>query len=273
MKIVTYNVNGVRAALKKGLLTWLESTAPDVLCLQEVKASRDQVDMSLFQALGYRHICWFAAEKKGYSGVAILSRVAPECTKLGCGIELYDNEGRIVSFDFPDFTLINVYFPSGSSGDVRQAVKMQWLDDFYDYISNQYPQKRNLVICGDLNICHKPIDIHNPAANKNSSGFLPEEREWLTKFLDLGFIDTFRYFNQEAEQYTWWSNFFNARKNNKGWRLDYLLASTAMEDKLQRCVILKDAVHSDHCPVLLELDYAYEISKAQRQGQLSIFDM
>lgn len=254
MKIITYNVNGIRAALKRGLLEWLQAANPDIFCMQEVKASPEQVDLDLFRALGYDHIYWFPAQKKGYSGAAALARTEPECDFIGCGIPPYDDEGRVISLVYPKFTLMNVYFPSGSSGESRQLFKFRWLDDYYNYVQTFRQKYPRLIICGDINICHQPIDIHNPVGNKRSSGFLPPEREWLTRFLESGFIDAFRYFNSEPHQYTWWSNIFNSRAKNKGWRIDYFLVSENMRENLARSVILKDAVHSDHCPVLLELD-------------------
>ena len=188
MKIVTYNVNGIRAALKKGFYEWLKATDPDVVCLQEVKAEANQVELSLFTDLGYE-IHWHAAVKKGYSGVAIFTKIKPKDIKIGCGENLYDNEGRVIQIDFEDVSVINTYMPSGTTGDERQNFKMTWLDFFYDYANYVKQEVGNLVICGDYNICHTSIDIHNPVANKNTSGFKPEEREWVTKFIESGFID------------------------------------------------------------------------------------
>jgi exodeoxyribonuclease III len=253
MKIVSYNVNGIRAAIRKGLLEWLKAVNADLVCFQEVKANEDQVNAEQIKELGYNHIYWFAAQKKGYSGTVIWSKIKPQIAITGCEMPVYDGEGRILSLVFPDVTLMNVYFPSGTSGDLRQVFKMKWLEFFYRYIQQFREKYPNLIICGDFNICHKPIDIHNPVSNKKSSGFLPEEREWLTRFLELGFIDTFRYFNSEPHHYTWWSNLHNARAKNLGWRIDYFMASSTMKERLNRAVILKDAIHSDHCPVLLEI--------------------
>jgi exodeoxyribonuclease III len=252
MKIITYNVNGIRAAIKKGFIDWVSATGADVICLQEVKASPDQIDMNLFHDLGYKSY-WHSAEKKGYSGVATFSKVEPENFCIGCGMEKYDLEGRVLRLDFKDFSLMNVYMPSGSSGDLRQAFKYEWMDDFFDYIDGIKKQHPNLVICGDFNICHQPIDIHNPKSNANSSGFLPEERAWLGKFFEHGFIDSFRHFNKQPHHYTWWSQRTNAREKNLGWRLDYHAVSRPMESRLKRSVILNEAKHSDHCPVLLEI--------------------
>ena len=252
MKIVSYNINGIRAALRKGLDEWLKSTDPDVICLQEIKAREEQFDSSVFTNLGY-HCYWYSAQKPGYSGTAILSKEKPIKVTYGMNHENYDNEGRVMRVDFEAYSVISVYMPSGSSGDSRQAFKMTFLEDFYNYISELIQQVPNLIIAGDYNICHKAIDIHNPLRNQKTSGFLPEEREWLSTFIDLGFIDTFRHFNQEPHQYSWWSYRANARAKNLGWRIDYLLATQSMESRLNRAAILSQAKHSDHCPVLVEL--------------------
>jgi exodeoxyribonuclease-3 len=253
MKIITYNVNGIRAAVNKGLFSWIEETNPDVLCLQETKAQPDQIPILIFQEMGYHCYC-YSAKKRGYSGVAILTKQKPDKVIYGMNIPEYDNEGRFLRVDFGDLSIASVYHPSGSSGDDRQAFKMKWLDDFYIYIHELIKTRPNLILCGDYNICHKAIDIHDPIRNAKNSGFLPEEREWIDKFINNGFIDTFRYFNQEPHQYTWWSFRSNARAKNLGWRIDYNMATLSLKDKLKRSVILSSAVHSDHCPVLLEID-------------------
>lgn len=253
MKIYSYNVNGIRSALNKGLLEWLKEASPDILCLQELKAHPEQVDISIFNSLGY-NVYWHAAQKKGYSGVAIFSKTEPENVEYGSGMDHYDEEGRILRVDYKDFSVMSLYIPSGSSGDERQAFKMQFLEEFLPYITELKKEKKNLIISGDFNICHKPIDIHNPVSNKNSSGFLPEEREWVTKFLDTGFIDTFRYFNDQPHQYTWWSFRFNARLKNLGWRIDYHMATLEMNERLVEAKIFQDIKHSDHCPILLEIN-------------------
>ena len=252
MKIITYNINGVRAALKKDLVDWLKFVDPDVVCLQEIKAREDQFDTNIFLKLGY-HCYWYSAKKPGYSGTAILSKQKPNNVTLGIDYEKYDDEGRVIRLDFDTFSIISVYMPSGSSGDLRQAFKMNFLAYFYNYIKELIKQVPNLIIAGDFNICHKSIDIHNPQRNKNTSGFLPEERQWLSSFINLGFIDTFRYFNNEPHQYSWWSYRANARAKNLGWRIDYLLVTQSMELRLRRATILSQAKHSDHCPVLLEI--------------------
>jgi exodeoxyribonuclease-3 len=254
MRIITYNVNGIRAAMNKDLVGWLKAANPDVLCLQETKATSDQVDVKAFEALGY-HLYWYSAQKKGYSGVAIFSKIKPKHVEYGCGIEKYDFEGRIIRLDFDDCSVMSVYHPSGSSGDDRQAFKMKWLADFQEYINDLKTNHPNLILCGDYNICHKPIDIHNPKSNANTSGFLPEEREWMEQFIQSGFTDSFRHFNQEPHQYSWWSYRAGSRGKNLGWRIDYNLVANHLDKQLKRAVILPDAMHSDHCPVLLEIEF------------------
>jgi exodeoxyribonuclease III len=252
MKILTYNVNGIRSAISKGFVEWLKATNADMICLQEVKAEEHQIEKALFEDLGY-HIHWFSAEKKGYSGVAIFTKIKPKNLVHGCGIEIYDREGRVLRTDFEDFSLMSVYMPSGSSGEERQGFKMQWLSDFQGYINDLKKTVPNLIISGDYNICLRAIDIHNPKSNANSSGFLPEEREWMENFIQSGFIDTFRHFNQEPHHYSWWSYRAGARDKNLGWRIDYHCATEPMRERLVRSAILPEAKHSDHCPVLLEI--------------------
>jgi exodeoxyribonuclease-3 len=253
MKIYSYNINGIRSAINKGLLKWIEKTNPDILCLQELKAQENQVDIARLEELGY-HVYLHTAEKKGYSGVAILSKIKPVHIEFGCGNDLYDKEGRILRIDLEDYSLMSLYIPSGSSGDERQAFKMDFLEFFITYIKQLQIDYPRLIISGDFNICHKPIDIHNPVSNKNSSGFLPEEREWVTKFLDIGFTDTFRFFNKDPHHYTWWSFRANARAKNLGWRIDYHMVTNNLENQLKHADIYPDIVHSDHCPILLEID-------------------
>ncbi|NND94695.1 MAG: exodeoxyribonuclease III [Flavobacteriales bacterium] len=251
-KIISYNVNGIRAALNKDFGKWLKAADPDVVCLQEVKALEEQVDLEPFISLGY-NIHWHAAEKKGYSGVAILSRLQADRIQVGMGMDKYDSEGRVLRMDIDDLSYISAYFPSGSSGDARQDFKMEFLSDFSSFIAELKKERKKLIISGDYNICHKPIDIHNPVSNKKSSGFLPEEREWMSTFINSGFIDTFRYFNDAPHNYTWWSYRAGARKRNLGWRIDYHMVTSNLEPALKRAEILSDAVHSDHCPILLEI--------------------
>ncbi|WP_353138586.1 exodeoxyribonuclease III [Pseudopedobacter sp.] len=253
MKIISYNVNGIRAAINKGWLDWLKATNADIVCLQEIKATPDQIaDLQQLNALGYHHF-WYPAKKKGYSGTAILTKKEPKHVEYGCGIEPYDDEGRIIRADFDDFSVMSAYFPSGSSGDERQGFKYQFLADFEVYAEDLLKSYPKLLICGDYNICHKAIDIHNPKSNANSSGFLPEERAWMEKFINSGFIDTFRHLNPDPHHYTWWSYRAGARAKNLGWRIDYHLLSAPMLANIKRASILPEAKHSDHCPILLEL--------------------
>lgn len=252
MQIVSYNVNGIRSAMGKGLLNWMESRKADVYCFQETKAEASQVDLSSFELLGYKSF-WFSAQKKGYSGVAIFTKLQPDQITYGFGQADIDNEGRWIAADFGDTCIASVYIPSGSSGEERQAYKMKWLDFFYEFSSKLQLQKKKLIICGDYNICHKPIDIHDPIGNKNSSGFLPEERAWMDKYIDSGFVDTFREFHPEPHQYSWWTFRAGARARNKGWRIDYCMASQSLKESIVDAGILQDVVHSDHCPVWMEI--------------------
>lgn len=252
MKIVSYNVNGIRAAMNKGFVDWLKAVNPEVIGLQEVKADENQIDQSIFKDLGYE-IYWYPAQKKGYSGVAILSKVTPKSVTHGMGLNKYDDEGRLLELEFDNFSFLSAYFPSGTTGDIRQSFKYEFLDDIYGYMQDLKKTKPNLILSGDYNICHKAIDIHNPISNKNSSGFLPEERAWMDKFTESGFTDTFRHFNSDPHHYTWWSYRANARVKNLGWRIDYHMATTEMNDRLKSSVILPEAKHSDHCPILLEI--------------------
>lgn len=255
MKIVTYNVNGIRAAMRKDWIGWLKATDADIVCLQEIKASPDQLlDLLLIEQLGYEHY-WYPAQKKGYSGTAILTKKSPKHVEYGCGEELYDREGRIVRADFDEFSVISAYFPSGSSGDLRQEFKFRFLDDFQQYSNKLLTDIPKLIVSGDYNICHRPIDIHNPKSNAKSSGFLPEEREWMESFINSGYIDAFRHLNPNPHHYTWWSYRANARAKNLGWRIDYNMVSQPLKDNIKRSVILCDAMHSDHCPVLLEMTF------------------
>jgi len=252
MKIITYNVNGIRSALSKGLITWMMREKPDVLCLQETKAQPDQIPTEEFEALGY-HCHWFSAVKKGYSGVGLLSLQKPDQVVYGMGIDQYDVEGRMVRADFGDLSVASIYHPSGTSSDERQAFKMEWLEDFYDYAHQLLETRPNLILSGDYNICHRPIDIHDPVRNATNSGFLPEEREWMEDFINSGFTDSFRHFNKHPHHYTWWSYRAGARSRNLGWRIDYNMVSRNLNDKLSEAYILPEAVHSDHCPAVLEI--------------------
>lgn len=254
MRVISYNVNGIRAAFTKDFLGWLKIADPDVICIQESKAGNDQIDIESLEKIGYKSY-WHSAQRKGYSGVGIASKSEPLHVEYGCGIEHYDSEGRVIRADFDGFSVISVYVPSASNSE-RLAFKMQFCEDFLFSINELRKTIPNLIICGDFNICHKAIDIHNPEGLKNTSGFLPMEREWMTKFIDeCELIDSFRFFNDQPDNYSWWSYRQNSRERNKGWRLDYNFVSYTLKEKLSRAVILKEAVHSDHCPVLVELEF------------------
>ncbi len=253
-KIITYNINGIRAALTKGLADWIKSTNADIICFQEIKADLSQINTAVFEYLGY-YSYWYPAVKKGYSGVAILSKEKPLHVEYGCGISEYDQEGRVIRADFNGFSVMSCYFPSGTTGDERQGFKYRFLDDMYTYLHSVRSKIPNLIVSGDYNICHQSMDIHNPVSNANSSGFLPEERAWVTKFLNSGFTDAFRFFNQEPHHYTWWSYRAGARSRNLGWRIDYHMTTQTLNENLSRCVILPEAMHSDHCPVMVELEF------------------
>ena len=254
MKIISYNLNGIRAAMGKGLLEWIKSEDADIYCFQELKANVEDINSAAFEELGY-NCYWFSAQKKGYSGVGIITKEKPHEVEYGCGMEQADFEGRVLQLKFNNFHLINTYFPSGSSGDERQGYKMEFLEDYINLLNAKLQEQNSqLIVAGDYNICHKEIDIHDPKGNKKSSGFLPEERAWMDRFFETGMVDSFRLINQEPHQYTWWSYRFNSRSKNKGWRIDYINVSKSLEAKVKHAEILADAIHSDHCPVTLELN-------------------
>ncbi|MEM8928198.1 MAG: exodeoxyribonuclease III [Bacteroidota bacterium] len=253
MKIVSYNVNGIRAAMNKGFVEWLVTVDADVVCIQETKALKEQVDVAALEGIGYLHHYWFSAQKKGYSGVAVLCKNRPDHVAFGTGIDYMDTEGRNLRVDFGDISVMSMYLPSGTNLD-RLEFKLTYMADFQKYADQLRKERPNLIVCGDYNICHEAIDIHDPVRNKNVSGFLPVEREWIGNFIESGFIDSFRYFNKEPHNYTWWSYRANARANNKGWRLDYGMVNESLKDRLIRSVILTEAKHSDHCPILLEIE-------------------
>ena len=255
MKIISYNVNGIRAALKKGFIDWLQAANPDVVCIQETKAHKNQLDLTVFEKAGYPYHYWFSAQKKGYSSVAILSKTKPKHIEYGTGIESMDFEGRNLRIDFDTFSVMSLYLPSGTN-DARLAFKFAYMNQFQQYVNELKKTIPNLIICGDYNICHTEIDIHNPKQNKNTSGFLPEERTWLNNFINSGFVDSFRHLNKEPHHYSWWSYRANARNNNKGWRIDYNMVSEPMKSQIKRAYILPEAKHSDHCPVVVEIKKA-----------------
>jgi exodeoxyribonuclease-3 len=253
VKIVSYNLNGIRSAISKGLIDWLTEQKADIVCFQETKAWVQDIPVLEFESLGYQTY-WFSAAKKGYSGVGILTKRKPDHVEIGMGIPEYDNEGRLIRADYGDISVISVYHPSGSSGEERQNFKFQWMKDFENYIEELRKTRPNLIISGDYNICHRPIDIHNPVSNAKSSGFLPEERAWLDAFISNGFVDSFRHFNANPHHYTWWSFRMNARSRNLGWRIDYHLVTDSLKEKLRSAEIHPEAVHSDHCPISVEVD-------------------
>lgn len=253
MKIISYNVNGIRAAIKKGFLDWLQAANPDVICIQETKAQKEQLNAMDFELAGYPHQYWFSAEKKGYSGVAIFCKEKPNHIEYGTGIETMDFEGRNIRVDYDNVSVMSMYLPSGTN-DARLGFKFNYMDEIHEYLNKLQHEIPNLVVCGDYNICHEEIDIHNPKM-KGVSGFLPEERQWLSKFIDSGFIDSFRYKNPDRQEYSWWSYRANARANNKGWRLDYAMVTEPLKDKIARAYILPEAKHSDHCPIAVEFDF------------------
>ena len=252
MKIISYNVNGIRAAINKGFIDWLRATNADVVCIQETKAHKDQLDLSLFENAGYNYHYWFSAQKKGYSSVAILSKQEPNHIEYGTGIETMDFEGRNLRVDFDKVSVMSLYLPSGTN-DTRLNFKFNYMDEFLTYINKLKKEIPNLIICGDYNICHEEIDIHNPKM-KGVSGFLPIEREWLGNFIDSGFIDSFRHLNKDPHHYSWWSYRANARNNNKGWRIDYCMVSEPLKSNIKRAFILPEAKHSDHCPIGVEIE-------------------
>jgi len=252
-RILSYNVNGIRSAVRKGLLEFLKDVDPDIICFQETKAQPGEMHESEYETLGYFGYA-FSAVKKGYSGVAIFTKQKPDLVVYGMGNEKYDNEGRVIRADFGDVSVISVYFPSGTTGEVRQEFKMSFLADFHNYLAGLRKTRSKLIISGDYNICRLWIDIHNPSQQQGTSGFLPEEREWFANFVDDGYVDSFREMNQEKHQYTWWSYRAGARGNNKGWRIDYHMVTNELQDKILDSRILPYAIHSDHCPVLVDMD-------------------
>lgn len=252
MKIASYNVNGIRAALKKGFIEWLQQANPDVICIQETKAHKEQLDTSVFEAAGYPFHYWFSAEKKGYSSVAVFCKEEPNHIAYGTGIESMDFEGRNLRVDYDNVSIMSMYLPSGTN-DERLGFKFNYMDEILAYLTELRKTIPNLVVCGDYNICHEAIDIHNPKM-KGVSGFLPEERAWLGSFIESGFIDSFRYLHPDKQEYSWWSYRANARANNKGWRLDYAMVAESLKETISRAYILPEAKHSDHCPIVVELN-------------------
>lgn len=248
MKIISWNVNGIRAALGHGLLNFVKKENPDILCLQETKANKEQVDHKLDQYEQY----WNSAEKPGYSGTAIFSKKKPIKVTNGIGKKEHDKEGRVITAEFPNFYLVNIYVPNSGRGLVRLKYRMKWDNDLKNYLKN-LQKKKPVVACGDLNVAHKEIDIARPKQNMKNAGFTDEERSGMTKLLDAGFIDTFRNFNDKPDQYTWWSYMFNARNKNIGWRIDYFIVSKKFMKNIKGAFILQKVMGSDHCPVGIKI--------------------
>lgn len=253
MKIVSYNLNGIRSAVSKGLYDWLALEQPDIVCFQEIKASEDVIDLIQFSSLGY-YTYIYPALKKGYSGTAVISKIEAIAVEKGTGNELYDNEGRFLKVIFPNFSIYSIYLPSGTTGEIRQEFKMECLAYFKLYIAKVIASGEKFILSGDFNICHEAIDIHDPKGNAKSSGFLPEERAWFSEFLNLGLVDSFRHLNKDPHHYSWWSYRAGARANNKGWRIDYHLLSNNLLPNLRSAYILPSVVHSDHCPIVVEME-------------------
>lgn len=252
MKITTWNINGIRAAIGKGLASWAQAHQPDVLCLQEVKARQEQV-LDADQILPGMHMYWNAAERPGYSGVASLARIQPVEVQLGLGENRFDTEGRVIRMEYPDFYLYNIYFPNGQRGHDRVSYKLDFYARLLETCDQLHGDGKNIIITGDFNTAHREIDLANPRQNATTSGFLPEERVWIDYYLDHGFVDAYRVLYPERVQYTWWTYISNARARNVGWRLDYFLVSTAMMDAVEDVVVHDDILGSDHCPVSLIL--------------------
>ena len=254
IKILSYNVNGIRAALRKDLINWIKNENPDIVCFQEIKANEDQFDTSLFEEMGYYNY-WFSAQKKGYSGVGIISKIKPDNVQIGTGIDFMDFEGRNLRLDFKKFSVMSLYLPSGTNIN-RLQFKFKYMYEFEKYIQSLKSEIPNLIIGGDYNICHQPIDIHDSSPRMEKvSGFLPEERAWIDKFIDSGFVDSFRLHNKLPHKYSWWSYRANSRNNNKGWRIDYLLVSKSLKQNISESYILDDVVHSDHCPIGINIKF------------------
>jgi len=254
MKLISWNVNGIRAIAKKGFTEWLEKESPDILCLQETKAWEDQLDDSLLNINGYASF-FNQAEKKGYSGVAVYTKEKPLHVQKGLGIPEFDMEGRVLILEYKNFTLFNVYYPNGKKNAERLKYKLNFYDAFQNVCEMMLKEGKKIIICGDVNTAHKEIDLARPKENSNVSGFLPEERAWIDRFLNAGFIDTLRIFNQNTEVYTWWDMVSRARERNVGWRIDYFFISENLRNKITNAYTMPDVMGSDHCPVGIELKF------------------
>ncbi len=253
MKLVSYNLNGIRAAVKKGFVDWVIANDFDFIGIQETKAWETDIPKELFEELGYKTY-WFSAQKKGYSGVGIISKIIPDRVELGCDLELYDYEGRVIRADYGDLTVVSIYFPSGTSGDERQSIKFQFLEEIEIWVNELRKERPKLIIMGDYNVAHEEIDVYNPDKAPKMSGFLPEEREWITNWFKNGFVDAFRLMNPNKQEYSWWSYRRSNREFNRGWRIDYHSVSENLKDNIKACYQITDAMHSDHCPVYLEIE-------------------
>jgi exodeoxyribonuclease-3 len=252
LRLISWNVNGIRAIQKKGFLDWFKKENPDILCIQETKAHPDQLDEELKNVPGYESY-FSSAEKKGYSGVVTYTKLKPKNVSNGIGIKRFDSEGRFIITEFDEFTLFNIYFPNGKASEERLQYKMDFYDAFLKHCKKLLKEGKKIIVCGDVNTAHKEIDLARPKENSEISGFLPQEREWIDKFLAAGFLDTFRIFSQEPEQYTWWDMVTRARERNVGWRIDYFYISENLREKIISAKIHQDVTGSDHCPISIEV--------------------
>lgn len=252
MKIASWNVNGIRACAKKDFFDYLEQGSPDILCLQETKANTENLPPELINPMGY-HSIYHAAEKPGYSGVALFTKLKPKTVLEGFGIPRYDREGRVIIAEYDQFFVLGVYFPNGQRDELRLEYKLEFYKDLFDYCDKLKSEGKHIIICGDYNTAHTEIDLANPKENENYSGFLPIERAWLDKIIEMGYVDTFRHFNKEPNQYTWWTYRFQARKRNIGWRIDYIFTDDRLLPHIQNAYIEPQYKGSDHCPVAIEL--------------------
>jgi exodeoxyribonuclease III len=252
MKIYSWNVNGIRAAKKKGFLEWVQQTQPDILCLQETKAQKEQLEEDLINIEGY-YSFFNSAEKKGYSGTAIYSKIQPLREWYGLPQDKFNHEGRTINLEFEDFILMNIYFPNGKQRDERLQFKMDFYEALQDYAQELVTEGKNVIICGDYNTAHHEIDLKNPKANASVSGFLPEERAWMDRFSESGFVDTFRHLHPDEIKYSWWSYMFHARENNAGWRIDYFFVNEAYLSHINEASIHDEVMGSDHCPVSITI--------------------
>jgi exodeoxyribonuclease-3 len=253
MRLISWNVNGIRAAERKGLFDWFKKDSPDIFCVQEIKALPDQFPLHLKNTPKY-HVYINSAERKGYSGVATYTKQKPVSVKTGFGIEKFDSEGRTLITEFADFVLFNIYFPNGKQNQERLDYKLEFYDTFLSYADNMIAEGKNIIVCGDFNTAHKEIDLAHPKANENVSGFLPIERAWIDRFIEHGYIDTFRQFNKKPDKYTWWSMRTKARERNVGWRIDYFFVNNSFLSKVKNAFILQDVMGSDHCPIGIEIE-------------------